>query len=83
MQTLRHIVHPGDAQPSYMELTRQVGPKLLTLGMPALMLRQAVLSLGFTPRAVGNVSLPVDAAAMLGAIAVAYPFELARVLIIN
>ena len=32
---------------------------------------------------IGNTSIPVDAAAMLGAIAIAYPFELARVLIVN
>lgn len=54
LQTMRQIVVPGEMQPSYGELVKSAGPKLLTLGLPALLLRNAVLSLGFIPRIVGN-----------------------------
>ena len=51
--------------------------------MPALVVKNAVCSLGFIPRIVGNNSFIVDAVSMTAAFAVAYPFELARILIVH
>ena len=66
-----------------MELARRAGPKLLTLGLPAILGRNAILSLGFTPRLIGNDSLLVDTITISAAIAFSHPLELARVLIVN
>ena len=83
LQNLRHIVEPGSTQPSYLELIKRAGPKLATLGLPALVARNGILGLGFAPRVIGNEDRVVDAIAISGAIAVSHPIELARVLIVN
>ena len=67
-----------------MGLVRQVGPiKLVTLGLPTLVARNAILALAFAPRIIGNQSLATDAVAVTAAIAISHPLEVARVLIVN
>ena len=51
--------------------------------MPAFVIRNLLLATGFAPRIIGNQSILADGLAMTGAFALAYPFELARVLIVN
>ena len=83
LRVMRSIVLPGEIQPTYKELVRNAGAKLITVGMPAFVLRNAILGLGFIPRIVGNNSLAVDAFTVSAAIAFSHPIELARVLIVN
>jgi hypothetical protein len=83
LQTLRQVVH-AEHIPTYMELLKSVNPvRLVTLGLPALIARNAILSLAYMPRLIGNTEVGVDALAITAVVALSHPLEVSRVLIIN
>lgn len=77
-------MHAEGANPGYGEIFRSVNPvRLMTLGLPALIGRNALLSLAFVPRIYGNSDSAFDSLAITGAIALSHPLEVARVLVVN
>ena len=53
------------------------------MGLPAALLRNAMLSLAFLPRWQGNDWIVTDLMFAMGAILLSHPFETVRVLVVN